>query len=142
MRSSRLLFLVAMFLSSAACGGPPPTAPPLPATVATGGQAPAQRPKPSIGAWGFDLSGMNRSVKPGDDFFTYASGTWAKTTTIPPDRSRYGAFDQLGEKSEADVHTLLEELGDGAGEPGSPTRKVADFYWTFLDTGAIEAAGL
>jgi putative endopeptidase len=143
MPSGRHFVWLAMVFSSAACGGPPPTAPPMPSTVGSAAAAPeATRPKPAIGGWGFDLSGMNRSVKPGDDFFTYASGTWAKTTTIPPDRSRFGTFDQLGEQSEADVHKLLEELGDGAGEPGSPARKVADFYRTFMDTSAIEAAGL
>src|SRR4051812_38748036 len=47
------------------------------------------------GPWGFDLSGMDRSVKPGDDFAEFAGGTWMKRTRIPPDRARYGAFDML-----------------------------------------------
>jgi putative endopeptidase len=47
------------------------------------------------GPWGFDLSGMDRSVKPGDDFARFAGGEWMKRTQIPPDRARYGAFDAL-----------------------------------------------
>jgi len=43
--------------------------------------------KAAIAPWGFDLSGMDRSVKPGDDFFEYANGNWFKRTTIPADRT-------------------------------------------------------
>src|SRR3546814_13137289 len=43
--------------------------------------------KPEIGAFGFDLSGMDKSVQPGDDFYAYANGTWAKNTEIPADKS-------------------------------------------------------
>jgi putative endopeptidase len=144
MRCGRVSLLLAMLFFSAACGGSPspepraPSPPPAPTAVA----AEPAKPKPAVGAWGFDLSGMDRSVKPGDDFFAYTSGTWAKTTAIPADRARFGTFDQLGEQSVVDVHALLEDLGDTAGEPGSQTRKVVDFYRTFLDTGAIDAAGL
>ena len=43
---------------------------------------------PSYGAWGFDLAGMDKSVKPGDDFFRHVGGTWMKNNPIPGDRSR------------------------------------------------------
>lgn len=39
-----------------------------------------------MGTWGIDTAGMDRSVKPGDDFFGFVNGTWAKTTPIPADR--------------------------------------------------------
>jgi putative endopeptidase len=48
---------------------------------------------PKYGTWGFDASGMDPSVKPGDDFFRYANGKWADRTQIPSDRTRYGYFD-------------------------------------------------
>jgi putative endopeptidase len=65
---------------------------------------------PSEGPWGFDLSGMDRSVKPGDDFAEYATGGWMKHTKIPADRSRYGAFDALRELSDLRVRKLLESI--------------------------------
>ena len=46
--------------------------------------------KPQIGAWGVDLAGRDLSVKPGDDFFNYANGTWLANTQIPADRTRWG----------------------------------------------------
>lgn len=48
--------------------------------------------KPEIGDYGFDASGMDRTVLPGDDFYAYANGTWAKNTAIPADKSNYGMF--------------------------------------------------
>jgi predicted metalloendopeptidase len=108
---------------------------------APGSEATAKA-KPAIGQWGFDLTGMDRAVSPGSDFFTYASGTWAKNTVIPPDRSRWGSFDKLNEASETNVHAILEALPEGAGEAGSSTRKLADYYHAFMDAPAIEARGL
>jgi predicted metalloendopeptidase len=46
---------------------------------------------PQIGTFGFDEKGMDRSVKPGDDFFAYANGTWIKNTPIPADKPAYGS---------------------------------------------------
>ena len=48
--------------------------------------------KPELGAWGVDLTAMDHSVKPGDDFFSFVNGTWVKNTEIPPERSSIGAF--------------------------------------------------
>ncbi len=50
---------------------------------------------PKYGTWGFDVSGMDRSVKPGDDFFKFANGKWSERTEIPSDRTRFGNFDKL-----------------------------------------------
>lgn len=54
---------------------------------------------PKLGAWGFDTAGMDRSVKPGADFFAYSGGTWAKNTQIPSDQSSYGSFRTLRDLS-------------------------------------------
>src|SRR5262245_57145423 len=64
--------------------------------------------KAAIGAWGVDLTAMDRSIAPGDDFFRYAGGTWMKNTQIPSDRARWGSFNILAAKSEADVRAVLE----------------------------------
>jgi putative endopeptidase len=54
-----------------------------------------------MGTWGIDTAGMDKSVKPGDDFFGFVNGNWARTTQIPADRSSYGGFAVLAELSEA-----------------------------------------
>jgi putative endopeptidase len=102
----------------------------------------AQRGKAEIGKWGFDLAAMDRSVKPGDDFFRYAGGTWMKNTQIPGDRSRWGSFDMLGAKSEEDVKQLVNTVSSHKQAPGSAEQKVADFYSSYLDTKTIDALGL
>ena len=102
----------------------------------------AAKGKPAIGSWGFDLSAMDKSVKPGDDFFRYAGGTWMKTAQIPADRSRWGSFNILAAKSEADVKELADEVASKPQKPGSVEQKVADYYSSYLDTKAIDALGL
>ena len=65
-------------------------------------------PAPAIGEFGVDLTNRDQAVKPGDDFFRYANGTWLKTFKMPADKSRFGAFDELGEKSEHDVKAIID----------------------------------
>ena len=60
------------------------------------------------GSWGVDLDGMDRSVKPGDDFFRFVNGKWSATTQIPPDKTSFGAFVMLRDLSEARVHGILD----------------------------------
>ena len=103
-----------------------------PATSAPGA---AQR----FGKWGVDLEGMDRSVKPGDDFFRYANGKWAATTQIPPDKTSYGPSSVLRDLSEARVRALLDGwAADKSVKPGSDEAKVAAVYRTFLDEAAVE----
>jgi putative endopeptidase len=98
--------------------------------------------RPAIGAWGFDVGGMDPTVRPGDDFFRYGGGSWLETTEIPPDRAAWGPFFALRAKAEADVKAILDELIRRRRPPGSSAVKIADFYAAYLDTAAIEAAGL
>ena len=100
------------------------------------------KPTPSIGAFGLDIAGEDRSVKPGDDFFRYGVGNWLKTENIPADRTHWGTFDQLRERSETKVHAILEEAAAGHAAAGSIERKIGDYYSAFLDSGQIESAGL
>ena len=72
--------------------------------------------KPAIGDFGLDLTAGNAAVKPGDDFFSYASGTWYKSFEIPPDRSSFGAFNQLDELSKQRVREIIEQAA--ASHPG------------------------
>src|SRR5438105_13046570 len=91
------------------------------------------------GTWGFDLQGMDRTVKPGDDFFKYVNGAWLAKTQIPADKTAYGAFAVLSDLSEARVHALLDKwAADKSLKAGSDEAKVAAVYRTFLDEAAVE----
>ena len=73
---------------------------------------PAEQPKTEaeLGSFGVDLSARNEQVKPGDDFFMYASGTWYDNYELPADKTRYGAFTALAERSEEQVKTIIDGL--------------------------------
>jgi putative endopeptidase len=97
---------------------------------------------PAIAPWGFDLGGMDRSVKPGDDFVRYSSGAWMRATPIPPDRSAWGPFAMLRAKAEGDVKEIVDDIAGRPHPAGSIERKIADTYVSYIDAKAIEAAGL
>lgn len=100
------------------------------------GAAQAQGAKPTYGSFGFDEAGMDRTVKPGDDFYRFANGTWEKNTAIPADRSNFGMFTVLDELSKERTRTILEESkGDAASRPGRA-------YASYLDKATVEAKGL
>jgi len=92
--------------------------------------------KPEIGDFGFDLSGMDKSVQPGDDFYAYANGTWAKNTQIPADKSNYGMFTALNDLSQ----TRTREILDAA--KGDPNSMIGRAYASYLDSTTVEAKGL
>jgi putative endopeptidase len=95
-----------------------------------------------FGTWGFDTAGMDKSVKPGDDFFRYANGKWADTTQIPADRTTFGAFYLLRDLSDARVRALLEKWASSKNlKAGSDEAKVATLYRTFLDETTVEKLG-
>ena len=98
--------------------------------------------EPVILPWGFDVGGMDRSVKPGDDFDRYSNGAWKQATPIPPDRSAWGPFAMLRARAESDVKAIVDDIAGRRQPAGSIERKIADTYTAYLDTKAIEAAGL
>ena len=87
------------------------------------------------------VANMDTSVKPGDDFFEFVNGTWLKNTEIPPDRSRWGVIDELRELNRQRTADLIKELAAKPAAPGSESRKIADYYSSFLDEAAIEKRG-
>ncbi|MDH5833493.1 M13 family metallopeptidase [Luteimonas kalidii] len=93
------------------------------------------------GEWGIDTAGMDTSVRPGQDFFAYASGNWAKTTQIPADQSSYGNFRVLRDLSEARVRSLVESYPKDDPATGGDAAKIATLYGDFLDEAAVEARG-
>ena len=89
-----------------------------------------------------DRANMDTTVKPGDDFFLYVNGTWVKRTPIPGDKTRWGSFDELRDKTNKSVHTLLDEVAKENATAGTPQFNVAAFYKSGMDTAAIEKAGI
>jgi len=86
-----------------------------------------------------DISWMDKSVKPGDDFFSFANGTWIKNTEIPADRSSWGAGSVLAEQVDKQVADLIQDTAKTA--KGGEAAKIADTYNSFMDEAGIEAKG-
>ncbi|WP_162928205.1 M13 family metallopeptidase [Sphingopyxis terrae] len=98
--------------------------------------ASAKADKPEIGDFGFDTTGMDKSVLPGNDFYAYANGTWAKNTAIPADKSNYGMFTALADLSQKRTQEILEAA------KGDPNSMIGRAYASYLDSAPVEAKGL
>lgn len=104
-----------------------------PAPVA---EAPAPASSPQIGSFGFDLTGKDTSVAPGDDFYAFANGTWARNTPIPADKSNYGMFTLLADLSQERTRAILDEARGDAGS------RIGRAYASYLDEARVEALGM
>ena len=91
---------------------------------------------------GIDLSAMDTTVRPGDDFFEFVNGQWVERTEMPADRSRYGTFDILRDESQEAVKAIIEESAEGDFPKGSDEQKVGDLYKSFLDWEGRDARGI
>ena len=116
---------------------PPPEASPV-TGAADVKAAPAMEKNPPA----FDLANMDKSVKPSDDFYTYANGTWLKKNPIPPEESRWGSFNILIEKNNAALRVVAEKAAKTKADPtlAPEVQKVGDYYASGMDENAINAA--
>jgi putative endopeptidase len=135
MRSFFGVLTAGTILTGCATQAPPPPPPPPPVAAVEAPEA-APAPKPQYGAFGFDTAGMDRAVAPGDDFFEFANGTWAKNTPIPPDKARYGMFNVLDDLSKERTRTIIDE------QAKDPNSKIGNAYQSFMDEATIDAKGL
>ena len=112
----------------------------LPAGTALAGP-PTAPPAKSIG---INVANIDPSVKPCEDFFHYASGNWLKNNPIPAAEVRWGSFNELADKNNATLRSILETASRDAGKAakGSNAQKVGDYFASAMDTAAIEAAGI
>ena len=131
----RWMSLLAAGTALAGCSAAPPPEVAAPAAPAEA-VVPVEAPKPMYGTFGFDETGMYKTVLPGDNFYEYANGTWAKNTPIPADKSNYGAFNLLQDKAQADTRGIIEEAAK------DPSSKIGVAYNSYLDTAGIEAKGI
>ncbi len=93
-------------------------------------------------AAGLDTAGFDPSVRVQDDLFRAANGSWLKNTEIPADKAEYGTFIQLRDLSDKRVRAIVDELATRQFPKGSVEQKVGAFYSSFLDTAAIDKAGV
>ncbi len=97
--------------------------------------------KAELGDFGVDLTARNEAVKPGDDFFMYASGTWYDNFEMPADKTRYGAFTALGERSEQQVKEIIDDIASRS-DLNAEEQLIADFYQSYMDTDTINKLGI
>ncbi len=101
----------------------------------------AQAAEVALGT-GIDPAFIDHNVRPQDDIYRHVSGIWLTETQMPSDKARYSAFNQLRDRAEADVKSLVEQAASSQAEPGTSARKIGDFYNSFMDEEAVNAAGL
>jgi predicted metalloendopeptidase len=124
------------------------------------GQSPAAATQPSAGhdaapadtetrPLPLDPKNMDTSVKPQDDFYSYANGSWLKNNPIPPEYSRWGSFNELVETNNDALHEIAEKAATSVLEAGEPNsgkaaatdlQRVGDFYASGMNEEAINAA--
>jgi putative endopeptidase len=97
---------------------------------------------PKAETHGIAIENMDPSIKPGDNFYEYANGSWIKRTEIPPDRAGIGVFTALSDLSNKRTAALIEEAAKANAPAGSDARKIADLYNSYMDEAEIETAGL
>jgi endothelin-converting enzyme/putative endopeptidase len=91
---------------------------------------------------GIVVANMDRSVKPGDNFYLYANGDWIKKAVIPPDRAAVDVWTKLDDLSNKRTADLIADIAKSNPPAGSATRKVADLYNSYMDEAAIEAKAM
>ena len=86
------------------------------------------------GQAGIKAENLDKSVRPADDFFTFATGGWQKLNPLPGAFSRFGSFDQLQENNNKRINTILTNLLKKQGKEGSVEKKLGDFYKLAMDS--------
>ena len=96
---------------------------------------------PVYGSWGYDATAMDRSVKPGDDFFDYVNGAWFKRTEIAPDRTFAGIDSVLNDQIERDVRSIVEDMAKDPTANGRLGQQIGDLYASWMDQETVEKLG-
>ncbi len=105
-------------------------------------QAPAAEATSTASESGINLAAMDRSVRPGDDFYDYANGNWMRTTEIPADRSSVGSFLIAYNKTQEETAQLIHDIVASNPAADTDAGRIANYYSAYLNTDAINAAGM
>jgi putative endopeptidase len=103
--------------------------------------APGEAASTILGS-GLDKAGMDTAVRPQDNLFEAMNGGWLKSTEIPGDKPEYGTFIILRDLSDERVRGIVDALAAKPQAAGTIDAKIADFYNAYMDTAAIDKAGL
>ena len=91
---------------------------------------------------GINMNDLDKSVRPGDDFYEYACGGWMKANPLPAAYSRYGSFDRLAEDNNKRINGILKELQSNSYPAGTVEQKLSDLYKLAMDSARREQDGL
>ncbi len=97
---------------------------------------------PPVSQKPIDAAALDKSIKPGDDFFDYVNNTWIKNNPIPATESRWGSFNVLIDSNKNVLRRIMEQDAKANGARGTMTQKVGDFWYSGMDTASIEKSGL
>ena len=105
------------------------------------GQGTAGSPK-TAETHGVELTILDKTCKPCDDFFNFANGEWLKKNPIPAAYPSWGRFNELAERNREELRGILESAAaDSKAPSGSNEQKIGDFYASCMDEKQINAAG-
>lgn len=136
---NRTLLVAALTSALAACAGTSNTV----MTSQSPTQVTVAAKSPKLGTFGVDLSARDLSVKPGDDFNRYASGHWLDSYQLKDDETSFGSFRALRDESEVQTRQIFDDIAQRTDlAPDSNGQKVRDFYKSFMNRDARNAAGI
>jgi len=95
-----------------------------------------------LGNFGIDLSHQDSDTRAGDDFFRFTNGQWLDTYELPADRSNYGSFSVLGDRSDERVRTIITDLTSIEPAQGSMEQKISDYYLSYMNIDALNERGI
>jgi putative endopeptidase len=124
-----LIIAAAIAASLAACGQP-------------ASEQASPEPEAEALVSGLVLENMDKSIRPGDDFFMYMNGAWIDQTEIPADKASYGGFAILADEAQENLRVIIEESANGDFEKGTDEQKVGDLYNSYLDMETRNARGI
>jgi putative endopeptidase len=95
-----------------------------------------------LGSFGIDQSHQDSNTRPGDDFFRFANGSWLDTYELPADRSSHGSFNDLRDRSDERVRSIVNDLTSIEPAQDSMEQKISDYYLSYMNTDALNELGI